>query len=67
VQACYSLADIETYKREVNALLQLSKRLKIRKILIITRDEEDRISENEINIEVIPVWKWLLAQKEENQ
>jgi len=28
--------------------------------MIITKDEEGTISENGINIEVIPIWKWLL-------
>jgi predicted AAA+ superfamily ATPase len=60
VQACYNLNDAETRKREINALLQLAKRFEIKKMLIITRDEEDMISENGVNIEVVPVWKWLL-------
>jgi predicted AAA+ superfamily ATPase len=53
------MADIETNKREVNALLQLAKRMKTKQMLIITRDEESRIVENGITIEVVPIWKWL--------
>ena len=60
IQVCYNLNDIETRKREVNALLQLAKRLEVKKMLIITRDEESLISENGMNIDVIPIWKWLL-------
>ena len=60
VQACYSLSDIETYNREVNALLQLSKRLEVKKMLIISKDEERVISLDGVEIEVIPIWKWLL-------
>jgi len=61
VQACYNLNDIETTrKREVNALLQLAERLKVKKMLIITKDEENIISEKGVEIEVIPAWKWLL-------
>ncbi|MCL2040852.1 MAG: ATP-binding protein [Bacteroidales bacterium] len=60
IQVCYSMNDIETSKREVNALLQFAKRLEIKKMLVITRDEENKITENGINIEIIPVWKFLI-------
>ncbi|GHT07322.1 ATPase [Bacteroidia bacterium] len=60
IQVSYSLNDIETRKREINALLQMSKRQEIKKHLIITKDEEDTICTENIEIEVIPVWKWLL-------
>jgi predicted AAA+ superfamily ATPase len=63
IQVCYSLSDIETKTREVNALLQISKRWDIEKYLIITKDEEATIIENGIKIEVLPVWKWLLEIK----
>ena len=59
IQVCYNMNDVETSKREVNALLQLEKHLEINKMLIITRDEERTITINGIIIEVIPVWKWL--------
>ena len=60
IQACYSLADEETCKREVSALLQMAKHIEVKKMLIITKDEEKTIIENEIKISVIPAWKWLL-------
>ena len=60
VQVCYNLNDVETYDREVNALLQLAKRMEVKKMLIISKDEENIISENGMEIEVIPIWKWLL-------
>ena len=61
VQACYSLSDIETYNREINGLLQLAGRVDVTKMLIITKDEERVIQENNVEIEVVPIWKWLLA------
>ena len=62
IQACYNLNDTETTrKREVNALLQLAKRTEIKKMLIVTKDEENIILENEMKIEVVPIWKWLLS------
>ncbi|GHT75652.1 ATPase [Bacteroidia bacterium] len=60
VQACYSLSDFETRKREINALVQIAKRWEIDFFLIITKDEEETISEHGIEIQIIPVWKWLL-------
>ena len=59
-QVSYSLADPETEKREVDALLKLNKALPMRKLVIITKDEEREIIKNDVTIEVIPVWKWLL-------
>jgi len=57
IQVCYSLHDAETRKRETNALLQLSKRMNVTKMLIITRDEESTISD----IQVLPICKWLCS------
>jgi len=59
VQVCYSLLDPETRKREMNALIKMSKRIDVKKWNIITKDEEETISEQGIIIEVIPAWKWL--------
>jgi uncharacterized protein len=59
VQVCYSLLDIETRKREINALVKMSKRIDVRKMIVITKDDEETILEQEIQIEVIPAWKWL--------
>ncbi|MDR1181884.1 MAG: ATP-binding protein [Bacteroidales bacterium] len=60
IQVCYSMDDIETRKREINALLQISKRWEISDFLIITKDEEEVISIEGIEIKVVPIWKWLL-------
>ncbi len=62
VQVCYSLnADFDTRKREIGALLQIAKRFEIEKLLIITKDEEETIIEDSIEIQVVPIWKWLLS------
>ena len=60
IQVCYSLKDSETKKREVKALLQLSKRVETENMLIITKDEEDIIVEEAKEIVVLPTWKWML-------
>ena len=60
IQVCYSLSNPETRKREVSALMQISKFSNIKQYIIITKDEEENFSEGEIEINAIPVWKWLL-------
>lgn len=61
IQVSYSLSDSETEKREVDALIRLNKVLPMRKMLIISKDEEREIKRDDITIQVIPIWKWLLA------
>ena len=61
IQVCYSLNDIGTRKRETTELLQLSKRIEVKRMLIITMDEESIIVETDIKIEVVSIWKWLLG------
>ena len=60
IQVSYSLSDPETEKREVDALLKINKVLPMRKLMIICKDEERDITVNDVTIQVIPVWKWLL-------
>ena len=61
IQVAYSLADFDTRKREITALGKIAKQMEIDKMLIITKDEEETIIDDEIKIEVIPIWKWLLS------
>ncbi len=61
IQVSYSLQDVETRKREVNALIKMSKQIHIKKMMIITKDEEETIVQDGLSIEVIPAWKWLLT------
>ncbi len=60
IQACYSLNDAETRKREMTALQRLSKVVGVKRRLIITRDEEGTITEGGVKVELVPIWKWLL-------
>lgn len=61
IQVCYNLNNSEdTFDREVGALLKLSKVLECKRLLVITRDNEQVLSIDDKTIEVIPAWKWLL-------
>jgi predicted AAA+ superfamily ATPase len=63
IQVCYSLIKDETRKREITALEKVGHFLNTQKYIVITYSEEDKIETNNIQIEVIPVWKWLLKNK----
>jgi predicted AAA+ superfamily ATPase len=61
IQVCYDLTDASTHKREVAGLIAACKFCKTSKGIILTMDEEAQLQENGINIDIIPVWKYLLA------
>lgn len=59
VQACYSLHDEGSREGETDALMKMSKRIDVQRMIIVTKDEEETISEQGKTIEVLPLWKWL--------
>ncbi len=64
IQASYSIAGSQdTYEREVNALKKLPKVLECKRRVILTYEEESSITDDFGEIEVIPLWKWLLEPK----
>jgi predicted AAA+ superfamily ATPase len=54
------IQDIDTRQREIDGLVELSQSFEIEKYLIVTKDEEETITISFIEIQVIPVRKWLL-------
>jgi predicted AAA+ superfamily ATPase len=61
IQVCYNTDNVEgTFEREVRALVKLSSFLDCRKRLILTYDEEKTLNVGGLDIQVVPVWKWLL-------
>jgi predicted AAA+ superfamily ATPase len=61
IQVAYSMQDTDTRKREINGLVELSQSFEIKKCLIITKDDEETITRSGVDIQVIPVRKWLLG------
>lgn len=59
IQVSYTLEDADTRKRETSALVALHQLHPLRKAIIITYDEEETIEAEGLQIEVIPIWKWL--------
>ena len=60
IQVVYDLNGEKTKDREIKGLIFCAKELKIKKGTIITKDYEAVETLDEIKIEFIPLWKWLL-------
>ncbi|RLE93037.1 MAG: ATP-binding protein [Thermoprotei archaeon] len=65
IQVTYYLRydDREQWKREVKTLVKASKELKCKKLVIVTWSQEDKILEDNREIEVKPLWRWLIDLK----
>jgi predicted AAA+ superfamily ATPase len=66
IQVCKSLesSDLrgETRKREIKGLIDALKTYNLKTGLILTEDEEETIIQDDFKIQVIPIYKWLLAK-----
>jgi len=60
IQVCYQANDPATELRETKALFEASKELKVEKLTILTWDEERKIEQNGMRINLQPIGKWLL-------
>ena len=63
IQACLSLADDATRERETRALVSFAKAFGIEKLVIVTLDTEEKITNKGFEIDVVPAWKWVLRQE----
>jgi len=59
IQVCY-LLNKENKEREIEGLLEAMNKLKLKKGLILTQDQEEEIERKNKKIKIMPVWKWLL-------
>jgi uncharacterized protein len=64
IQACESLADTQTRKREINALSEAMAELNIKTGTIVTRNSEEHIKTDTGIIDIIPAWRFLLSLPE---
>jgi len=60
MQACETMADPATRKREVSALTEAMREQELDTGTIVTRRDEDRIEVKGGTIEVLPAWRFLL-------
>ena len=60
IQVTYKLND-KNYDREVKGLLEALEKFNLKKGLLLTYDQEDKVVVDSKEITVKPVWKWLLG------
>lgn len=60
IQVSYSMADPDTFRRETDGLIKLSSVQNVKRMIVVTKDEEDIVEKDGCRIEIIPLWKWLL-------
>jgi predicted AAA+ superfamily ATPase len=60
-QVCASLKNHETRERELGALTEAMKELKLKKGTIVTLYEQEDIKSSAGNIKITPAWKWFLG------
>ena len=64
IQVTWNMDNEETRKREIAGLVEASQVTGCKNLLIITADSSETIKlENGLEIQVLPVWKWLLGQR----
>jgi predicted AAA+ superfamily ATPase len=59
IQVTYQLEE-GNREREINGIIEAAKRIRANKGYILTYNEEDEFAAEDINIKVVPAWKWLL-------
>ncbi len=57
---CYNMQNSQTRERELSGMFEALKKLKVKKGIIITNDETDKIEKSGKQISILPMWKWLL-------
>lgn len=62
IQVSLSLNDSKTRVREISGLVEAINSYNLQSGLILTEDEEETFTVNDIKIDVLPVWKWLLIK-----
>ena len=62
IQASYRMSDEATLEREMKALAALHSFKPLRQAIIITYENEGTMEYNGLEIELKPVWKWVLEE-----
>ena len=59
IQVTYEMSEEETRARELKGALQACKKFSLSKAIIITNDEEDAFVHEDIEIKLVPFYKWV--------
>lgn len=65
-QVCYDINE-NNKEREFNGLIECCKKLNLEKGTILTYDMEEELKINGIEVNMVPVWKWILKNHMENR
>lgn len=60
IQVCWTISDAETLNRELRGISMASKSTDCTNCMIITLDDEMDVSIDDVTVNVVPAWKWLL-------
>ena len=60
IQVAWSMAEAETFKRELTALRDARKATGINDCAIVTWEDEGLLDDG---IRIVPAWKWCLEQR----
>lgn len=61
IQVTTHLSNSEVKKREIDGLIEAMRTYNLQEGLILTENEEEAIKIEQFQIQVIPIWKWLLG------
>ncbi len=67
VNVAYQIEDKQTFQREITALTEGMRYFNLKKSYLVTSEKEETIEVDERSIEVIPMWKWLLLEGNNEQ
>lgn len=60
IQVSYSMAGDETFRRETNGLIRLASAQRLKRMVVLTKDEKNVVEKDGYRIAIVPLWKWLL-------
>ena len=63
IQVTWDMSENDTFEREIRGLLEASTATGCENLVIITHDDERIIERNNLQIRVLPAWKWALETK----
>jgi uncharacterized protein len=61
IQVCVDLRNENTKKREIDAIIEAAKELEIKEAIIITSDESEMITLENLSIKIIPYWEFSIT------
>lgn len=61
-QVAYSVRDKEVRERELRGVVETARYLGVKCVTVVTFNDEDHVVMDDIDVNIVPAWKWLLAE-----